>query len=168
MQQAAVEGGGGDRGTGYAMAGFVAMAFAVVGMTGLLAAHVSRLPLERAMAREVVLDQALGLARAGDAAGLEAMRPRLGDSAVILGAMIPGAMIPGAMFLAAGADFEARVAAERVAMRARRLAEADATATRLRALLVVVTIVAAAFGAAAMLAGHRAGAGRVAAGGKAG
>ena len=163
MQQAAVEGGGGGRGTVYAMAGFVAMAFAVVGMTGLLAAHVSRLPLERAMAREVVLDQALGLARAGDAAGLEAMRPRLGDSAVILGAMIPGAMI-----LAAGADFEARVAAERVAMRARRLAEADATATRLRALLVVVTIVAAAFGAAAMLAGHRAGAGRVAAGGKAG
>ena len=130
----------GGRGTGYAMAGFMAMAFAVVGMTGLLAAHVSRLPLERAMAREVVLDQALVLGRAGDVAGLATLRPLLGDSAVIL---------------AAGADFEERVAAERVAMRARRMAEADATGTRLRALLVVVTIVAAAFGAAALLAGHR-------------
>ena len=135
------------------MAGFVAMAFAVVGMTGLLAAHVSRLPLERTMAREVVLDRALGLSRAGDVAGLTALRPLLGDSAAIL---------------AGGEDFDARVATERVAMRARRMAEADATATRLRALLVVVTIVAAAFGAAAVVAGHRAAAGRVAARGKVG
>ena len=153
MQQVARDGG---RGTGYAMAGFVAMAFAVVGMTGLLAAHVSRLPLERAMAREVVLDQALALARAGDAAGLAALRVRLGDSAVVL---------------AAGADFAAAVAAERVAMLARRVAEAEATAARLGALLVVVTIVAAAFGAAAVLAGHRAtrvAAGRVAGGGELG
>ena len=153
MQQAARDGG---RGTGYAMAGFVAMAFAVVGMTGLMAAHVSRLPLERVMAREVVLDQALALARAGDAAGLAALRVQLGDSAVVL---------------AAGADIAAAVAAERVAMRARRVAEAEATAARLGALLVVVTIVAAAFGAAAVLAGHRAArnaGGRVAAGGELG
>ena len=75
------------------------------------------------------------------------------------------------MVLAAGADIAAAVAAERVAMRARRVAEAEATAARLGALLVVVTIVAAAFGAAAVLAGHRAtrvAAGRVAGGGELG
>lgn len=141
------------RGSARAMAGFMAMAFAVVGLTGLLAAHVSRLPLERAMAREGVLDQALAAARSGDRAGLEALRVKLGDSAP--------ALLTGADGEPAG--FEARVAAERVAMRARRMAEADATGGRLRALLVVVTIIAAGFGAALLLAGRR-----VAAGGKLG
>jgi len=133
----------------YAMAGFLAMAFAVVGLTGLLAAHLGRLPLDRAFAREVVLDEALVVARAGNAAALEAMRPRLGDSATAV--------------LSAGTEFEARVAAERVAMRGRRMAEADATGTRLRLLLVVTTLLAGGFGIALLL-----GARRVAAGAKVG
>ena len=131
------------RGVSSAMAGFLAMAFAVVGMTGLLAAHVGRLPLERAMQREAVLDEVL--AAAGNTAALEALRPRLGDSAA--------AVLPG------GADIAGRVAAERVAMRARRLAEADATAMRLRVLLIVVTVVAGAVGIAALLAVRRVAAG---------
>ena len=131
------------RGVSSAMAGFLAMAFAVVGMTGLLAAHVGRLPLERAMQREAVLDEVL--AAAGNATALEALRPRLGDSAA--------AVLPG------GADIAGRVAAERVAMRARRLAEADATAMRLRVLLIVVTVVAGAVGIAALLAVRRVAAG---------
>ncbi len=133
----------------YALAGFLAMAFAVVGLTGLLAAHVGRLPLDRALAREVVLDEALAASRAGNAAALEALRPRLGDSA--------------AAVLPAGTEFEARVAAERVAMRGRRMAEAEATGARLRVLLVVTTLLAGAFGVAVLL-----GARRVAAGGKVG
>lgn len=55
----------------------------------------------------------------------------------------------------AGPEFEARVAAERAAMRTRRVAEADATGSRLRVLLIVVTIMAAGFAAAALLAGRR-------------
>lgn len=140
----------GTRGAGetsYAMAGFIAMAIAVVGMTGILAAQVSRLPLDRVMAREAVLDQALALSRARDTAGLQALRPLLGDSAAaILGRGEPDLVGPG---------FEARLAAERTAMRLRRAGEADATAGRLRMLLIVVTIMAAGFAAAALLVGRR-------------
>ena len=128
------------RGTSRALAGFLAMAFAVVGFTGLLAAQVGRLPLERALQREAVLDEALAAARAGDAAALAALRVRLGDSATILPPT---------------SDFEARVAAERLAQRARRMAEADATAGRLRALVIVVTLLAGTFGIGMLLAAAR-------------
>jgi len=127
------------------MAGFLAMAFAVVGMTGLLAAFIAPLPLERALQREAVLDEVLVAVRASDAAALEALRPRLGDSAA---AVLPA----GGTSVAA--DFEARVAAERVAMRARRLGEAESTQARLGMMLGVVTLVAAAFGAVMMLVGR--------------
>jgi hypothetical protein len=141
MERASGEAAGGGRNaTGNALAGFLAMCFAVVGFTGLLAAQVGPLPLERAVAREAVLDQAVALARAGDGAGLEALRPLLADSAVVL---------------PADAGFEARVAAERVAMRARLLAEAQATGLRLRVMLVVVTVLAGAFGVAMLLAAQR-------------
>ena len=143
--------GGGNAagsGTGNALAGFLAMCFAVVGFTGLLAAQVGPLPLERAIVREGVLDKAVVLARAGDTAGLEALRPVLGESAVVL---------------PADAGFAARVAAERVAMRARLMAEAHATAVRLRVMLGVVTLLAGAFGVGMLLAAQRAAA-RVAAG----
>ena len=134
--------------TSYAMAGFIAMAIAVVGMTGILAAQVSRLPLDRVMAHEAVLDQALALSRARDTAGLEALRPLLGDSAApVLGRADQSR---GELELA-GPGFEARLAAERTAMRLRRAAEANATAGRLRMLLIVVTIMAAGFAAAALL-----------------
>jgi hypothetical protein len=96
------------RGAGYGLLGFLMMSFFVLGLTGLLAAHVAPLPLDRALQREAALDEALAAARAGNLAALEAMRPRLGDSARNI--------------LPAGTDFEAKVAAERTAMRARRMA----------------------------------------------
>lgn len=138
------------RGAGFGLLGFLMMSFGVLALTGLLAAHVAPLPLERALQREAVLDEALAAGRAGNAAALEAMRVRLGDSA--------------AAILPAGADFEARVAAERQAMRARRLAEADATATRLRWMLILVAVLSGGFGAAMMLAALRGA--KVAAGGE--
>jgi len=132
---------GADGAPGSARIGFLAMAFAVVGLTGLLAAQVGRLPLERAVAREAVLDRALAAGRAGDVAALEGLRPLLGDSAPAI--------------LPVGAEFEAKLAAERVAMRARRMLEADAIGRRLQVLLVVVTLLAGGFGAMMMLAGRR-------------
>jgi hypothetical protein len=129
---------GSGRGTGFGLLGFLLMCFAVLGLTGLLAAHVAPLPLERALQREALLDEALAAGRAGNTAALEALRVRLGDSAQAI--------------LPAGADFEAKVAAERTAMRARRLGEAEATATRLRWMLILVTLLAGGFGSALMLA----------------
>jgi len=128
------------------LAGFLAMAFAVVGLTGLLTATIAPLPFQRALQRDAVLDEVLVLARAGNAAGLEALRPRLGDSA---------AAVLAAGGLPAGDGMEARVAAERIAQRARRVAEAEATGRRLKALMVVVTLVAGGFGVAMMLASRR-------------
>lgn len=141
----------GNAGSGRgALAGFLAMCFAVVGFTGMLAGHVGRLPLERAVAREAVLDRVVTLARAGDQAGLAGLKPLLGDSAGVLGA---------------GAGIEAAVAAERVAMRARLTVEAEAIGLRLRVLLGLVTLLGGAFGVAMLLAASRQGAPRVAPGG---
>lgn len=135
---------GSGRGAGFGLLGFLMMCFGVLGLTGLLAAHVAPLPLERALQREAVLDEALAAGRAGNAAALEALRVRLGDSAQAI--------------LPPGAEFEAKVAAERTAMRARRLAETEATATRLRWMLILVTLLAGGFGSAMMLAVIRSGA----------
>jgi hypothetical protein len=113
---------------------FLAMAFLVVGLTGLFASYAAPLPLARALARDAALDAAQeALAAPDPAAALEALRPRLGDSAAAL--------------LPAGGDMPARIAAERRAMHARLEAEADATASRLRMLIMVVTVMAGAFGA---------------------
>ena len=120
--------------------GFLGMAFAVVGLTGLLAASIAPLPLQRALQREVVLDQALELGRKGDRAGLEALKPQLGDSA--------------AAVLGVG-DIETLVAGERTAQRARRLAEADEIGLRLKLMLGVVTLLAGGFGIGMMMAGRK-------------
>jgi len=72
-----------------ALAAFVAMAFAVVGLTGVFATFAAPLPLERALAREAALDEALrptdverlSLVAAGpDLAGANVERPRLAGS----------------------------------------------------------------------------------------
>jgi hypothetical protein len=113
--------------------GFLAVAFAIVGMTGLIASYVAPLPLQRALARDAALDELL--ATGGDpAAAIQALRPRLAESADAL--------------LAAGGDLSARVAHERTAMHARLLAEAGATGSALRWLISIVTVMAAAFGIA--------------------
>ena len=68
-----------------------------------------------------------------------ALKPLLGDSAGVLEAGVT----------------EAAVAAERVAMRARRMQEADSVAQRLRVMLVLVTLLGGAFGGAMLLAASR-------------
>jgi hypothetical protein len=133
----------GHRGDGFAMSklpltwmAFLTMAFAVVGLVGLFASFAAPLPLERALARDAALDDALRIAQSPDpAAALAALAPRLDDSAA---ALHPGDDLP------------AQVARERAAMRARFLAEADATAMRLRWLIALITLTGAAFGAAVL------------------
>lgn len=112
----------------YAMMGFLAATIAIVGMLGVMATYITPLPLERAMAREAVLDQLL----ADNGADYNELAPRLGDSAA--------AVKPGP-------DLAARIAAERVAMRARLQAESNYTAGRLQLMLVVCSLGAILFGA---------------------
>ena len=109
---------------------FLAMAFAVVGLIGVFASYAAPLPLQRAMARDATLDEAL--ATDGGKAALEPLRDRLDDSAA--------AVIDGSGPLAG------RVAAARAAMHAELEHEADAVGSRLRLELLVVTVVAAGFG----------------------
>ena len=117
--------------------GFLCMAFAIVGLMGLFASFAAPLPLERALAREQALDQAQAAAHGQDPArDLAALRDRLDDSAAAL--------------LPVGGDMDARIAAERGAMRTRLQAEADAVATRLHWMIVIVTVMGAAFGAAVL------------------
>jgi hypothetical protein len=117
--------------------GFLAMAFLVVGLGGLFASYAAPAPLARALAREAALDDALAAARGPDAeAAIEALRPRLGESA--------DALLP------VGGDMAARIAAERRAMRARFAAEAESAARRSRWIIALVTLMGFAFGAAVL------------------
>lgn len=128
----------------YTWMAFLAMTFAVVGLVGFMGVFATPLPLERAIARETTLDQARSAAHGPDAAkALEALRPRLDDSA--------------AAILTQGGDIDAKIQAERMAMRARFQAEADAVAVRMRWMIGMVTLMGAVFGAALMkLAGNSA------------
>ncbi len=109
---------------------FLAMAFAVVGLIGTFASYAAPLPLQRAMARDAALDQAL--ATDGGKAALEPLRDRLDDSA--------------ATVIDGGGPLADRVAAARAAMHAELGHEAEAVGFRLRLELLVVTAVAAGFG----------------------
>ena len=94
------------------------------------------------MAREAALDDALVAVQGADpAAGLDALRDRLGESAEALSPV--------------GGNMQARIAAERAAMRARLSAEAGAAANRLRWMICVVTLMGIAFGAAVLHAGRK-------------
>ncbi len=123
-----------DRGASGTVIGFMAMTFAIVGLTGVFATFSAPLPLERALARDAALDDALADAHRPDAqAAIEALRPRLAESA--------DAILP------VGGDMDARIAAARAAMRKALLTEADVTATRLRWMICIVTATGAVFGA---------------------
>lgn len=129
----------GARGTWIA---FLFMAFAVVGLTGVFGTIAAPMARDRALAREVALDDALATPRAAEPrAALEALRPRLDDSAA--------AVIDGT------APLDERVAAERSAARARFAADAAATDRRLLWLVCVITAMGAAFGAAVLGAATR-------------
>lgn len=126
------------QGSGAWMA-FMAMAFAVVGMTGLFATYALPIPMERMALRDTVFDDALTAATAPDPA--EALRPlteRLGESAAPLQAAAA----------AGGAALAARVQVERAAMRAQMQIESDVFQRRLRWLVIVVTLMGGAFGCA--------------------
>ena len=117
--------------------GFLLVAIGVVTLVGIMASSLSAVPLQRALARETVLDEALTASRMPDAAAaLERLRPRLAESAK--------ALLPPAP------DIEARIAAERVAMRARLLTEAAQTSQRMQLMVGMAGLMAAAY-AAAML-----------------
>ncbi|CAH2604816.1 conserved protein of unknown function [Rhodovastum atsumiense] len=114
------------------LSAFLVMAFLIVGLTGVFATFAAPLPLQRAISREAALDDALAEAGGADyAATLERLRPHLADSAAAI---------------APGPDLDRRIRAERDAARARFAAEAEATATRLRWLIGVITVTAALFG----------------------
>jgi hypothetical protein len=113
---------------------FLVCAFAVVGLTGIFATYAAPLPLQRALARDSALDDALAAAHLPQPqARLETLRPRLAESAEAL--------------LPLSADEDARIGRERAAMRARFIAEADATGKRLRLMIGIVTAMGAVFGA---------------------
>lgn len=118
---------------------FLAMTFVVVGLTGFFASYAAPLPLERALARDAALDDAL--ATGGEHDALEKLRPQLDGSAA--------AVIDGAGPLAA------RVASARTTMHAELLGEAAAVGNRLRMMIVVVTLLAAVFGAVVVGAASR-------------
>ncbi len=112
---------------------FLAIAFAVVGLTGMFGTFAAPVALQRAVLRDEVLEEArAALAKPDAAARIEAMRARLDDSAEAL--------------LPFGGDMEARIAAERTAMHARLRLDGDATTRRLRWLIGAVTIMAGIFG----------------------
>jgi hypothetical protein len=115
--------------------GFLMMSFVIVGLVGLFATYAVPVPLARAIAREKTLDEAeAALASPNPQAAIEALKSRLDDSAL---ALIP---LP--------ADPQAAIAKERAAMRERFLAEEDGNSTRIRWLIVLVTVTAAIFGTA--------------------
>ena len=121
---------------------FLAVAFAVIGLTGMFATFAAPIAYQRAWQREQVLNEAQAALAAPNAADLiAALRPRLDDSA--------------AAVLPVGGDMPARIAAERLAMRARFEIDAKATMTRLRWLVAVVSLGAAGFGAIIMGAAIR-------------
>lgn len=116
---------------------FLLMCFALVGLTGLFGTFVGNVPLLRALARNAALDEALVASRAPDAASLmERLRPQLGESA--------------GPVLAGEGTIEERVIRERAAVRERQEREARGVVGRIRMLVVLVTLIAAAFGAFVM------------------
>ena len=118
---------------------FLLTCFAVVGLMGLFASYAAPLPLERALARDAALDDALA---AGDSKpALEKLRDRLDDSA--------------AMVIDGAGPLPARVSSARAAMHASLLHESDVVGTQLRWEMTIVTVVAAAFGAFLLAAAAR-------------
>ncbi len=132
-----------QNGVAFTWTAFLVMCFAVVGLVGVFGTFASALPLRRELAREATLDAALVALRAPDSAqALAALKPRLDDSAP---ALFP---LP--------ADPVAAIAAERLAMRARFIAEAEATQYRMQLMVLIVTVMAAVFGSAILAFGRRA------------
>ncbi len=119
----------------YSIIGFIAMCYGIIGLVGIFASFAVPVPLARAVAREAALDAAqIALHSADPKAGLEALKLRLDDS---YDALTP---LP--------ADPDRAIANERVAMRARLVADSAAIAERMRWMIIIITILAGGFGIA--------------------
>lgn len=116
--------------------GFLAMAFTVVGLAGLSAAFALPIPLDRAVARIAALD---------------APGPADARIVAVLGATAAAPILRGG-----GTDSDRLQAATRAILR-EAAADQHATAVRLRWLIVIVTAMAAVFGAAILGAAARRG-----------
>ncbi|MBX5452455.1 MAG: hypothetical protein K6U10_00785 [Acidobacteriia bacterium] len=122
-----------ERGGG-SLAGFLVIAFALVGLVGLFATYAAPLPLQRALARDGALDAVLQAAEGPNAAAtLAALRPALGESAA--------AVLDGDK-----GSLASRVESARANMRKSFLAEEAAVLRRLRILIGIVTATCALFG----------------------
>ena len=121
--------------TSYTWMAFVAMTFVVVGLMGLFATYAAPLPLERALARDAALDEALAASGTPDErTRLDALRSALGESGPAI-AQGEGPLL-------------ARIQRERAVTRRAFLAEAEALANRLRLMIVIVTVVCGGFACA--------------------
>lgn len=121
-----------NRGT---LLGFLMMCFVITGLVGLFASYAVPIPLARAVAREKTLDEAeAALSGPNPQAAIEALKARLDDSAPALIPLPP--------------DPKAAIANERKAIRERFLTESEETSTRIRWLIVIVTVMSAVFGTA--------------------
>ena len=132
-----------NSGNGSAMIGFLAMCFAVVGLVGVFAAFATPLAMHRAVARDATLNEvSVALHGPNPTQAMEALKPRLDESA--------------AAFTPLPADGDAAVAKERQAMWKRFEAESYATEYRMQLMVIIVTVMAAIFGAAILkFAGKR-------------
>jgi hypothetical protein len=122
--------------------GFIAICYGIIGLVGLFATFAIPVPLERAIAREQTLDEALVALRGPTPQiSIDALRDRLDDSA--------------AAFTPLPANPDAAIAAERRAMRARMQDDSAAIGERMRWMIGVITLLAGGFGIAMTGGGRR-------------
>ncbi len=123
---------------GLAWTAFLAMAFAVVGMTGVVATYAAQIPLQRALIHEALLDRILLTVQESDPAqALAALRPEA--SAVLGDQAVPVLDGPGPL--------AARVADARARLQTSFGAEAIDVGFRLRIVICVFSVVGMLFGA---------------------
>ncbi|MGI3778693.1 MAG: hypothetical protein ACRYGC_15495 [Janthinobacterium lividum] len=128
----------GSRQGGLAWTGFLAMAFAVVGMTGFVGTYAAQIPLQRALIHEALLDRILLAGQAPDPAqALAALRPE--TSAVLGDQASPVLDGPGPL--------GTRVADARARLQTSFNAEAADVGFRLRIVICVFSVVGMLFGA---------------------
>ena len=133
-----------QRSNGGSWTAFLVVAFAVLGLVGAFAVFAAQIPMERALARNAALDQALAASTGPDGpARLDALRPALDDSA-------------GHIIGPAGLMTD-KVAAERARMLAAFGQEARDIGVRLRLVIAVFTAACAVFGVAVLSIVRRAG-----------
>ena len=124
-------------------AAFLAVCFVVLGLMGLFASYAGQIPLERAAYRLDLLDRVAAAAHGPDpAAQLAELRPLLADRA--------------ATVLDGAGPSDERIAAERRAALTEGVTESDAVSSRVRLMLLFVTLTSGAFGIGVLAMSRRA------------